>query len=197
VAQKQLWILAGGNGVGKSTFYDRYLRKHGILFVNADLIAGHMDSPVTPEISQRAQEQARLLCQSYMDEAQSFCFETVFSHVSKIDLVGEAKARGYFVVLVYIHLNLIELNQARVFQRVKDGGHDVPKDKIASRVPRAVKNVTQVLTLVDEARLFDNSFSENPFQQMAKIKAGFLVEKTDPLPEWAKEMLKAFRARID
>ena len=165
MSQKQLWILAGGNGVGKSTFYDRYLKKHGILFVNADLIA---------------------------DEEQSFCFETVFSHVSKIDFVGEAKARGYFVILVYIHLNLPELNLARVFQRVKDGGHDVPKDKIVSRIPRTVENVTKVLMLADEARLLDNSFSEDPFRQVAKIKAGLLTEKADALPRWAKEMLKDF-----
>jgi predicted ABC-type ATPase len=192
VSQKQLWILAGGNGVGKSTFYDRYLKKHGILFVNADLIADLISSPPTPETTKKAQEQARLLCLTYMDEEQSFCFETVFSHVSKIDFVGEAKARGYFVILVYIHLNLFELNLARVFQRVKDGGHDVPKDKIVSRIPRTVENVTQVLMLADEARLFDNSFSEDPFRQVAKIKAGLLTEKADALPRWAKEMLKDF-----
>jgi predicted ABC-type ATPase len=36
---KQLWILAGGNGSGKSTFYEQYLRPQGLSFVNTDLIA--------------------------------------------------------------------------------------------------------------------------------------------------------------
>jgi predicted ABC-type ATPase len=192
VPQKQLWILAGGNGSGKSTFYDRYLKKHGILLVNADLIADLMDSAVTPETTQKAQEQARLLCQQYIQEERSFCFETVFSHVSKIDLVGEAKARGYSIVLVYIHLQSPELNQARVIQRVNDGGHDVPKDKIVSRIPRTMENVRKVLMLVDEARLFDNSSAEDPFRQIAKIKASLLTEKAVSLPEWAKQMLKDF-----
>ena len=41
---KQLWVLAGGNGAGKSTFYNLYLAKYGIKFVNADLIAKDLDS---------------------------------------------------------------------------------------------------------------------------------------------------------
>ena len=37
---KQLWVLAGGNGAGKSTFYKTsLLKKRGVQFVNADMIA--------------------------------------------------------------------------------------------------------------------------------------------------------------
>ena len=42
--KKQLWVLAGGNGAGKSTFYHQYLSEYGIKFVNADLIARAMDT---------------------------------------------------------------------------------------------------------------------------------------------------------
>ena len=41
---RQLWVLSGGNGAGKSTFYNLYLAKYGIKFVNADLIAKDSDS---------------------------------------------------------------------------------------------------------------------------------------------------------
>lgn len=41
---KQLWILAGGNGAGKSTFYDRYLKTKGLSFVNADRLAKEISS---------------------------------------------------------------------------------------------------------------------------------------------------------
>jgi predicted ABC-type ATPase len=75
---------------------------------------------------------------------------------------------------------------------VNDGGHDVPKDKIVSRIPRTMENVRKVLMLVDEARLFDNSSAEDPFRQIAKIKASLLTEKAVSLPEWAKQMLKDF-----
>ena len=36
---KQLWVLAGGNGAGKSTFYREALKPLGIPFINADQIA--------------------------------------------------------------------------------------------------------------------------------------------------------------
>ena len=36
---KQLWILAGGNGAGKTTFYNLFLAPKGIKLVNADIIA--------------------------------------------------------------------------------------------------------------------------------------------------------------
>ena len=41
---RQLWVLAGGNGAGRTTFYNLYLAKYGIKFVNADLIAKDIDS---------------------------------------------------------------------------------------------------------------------------------------------------------
>jgi len=37
--KQQLWLLAGGNGAGKSTFYRMYLEPKGMPFVNADLLA--------------------------------------------------------------------------------------------------------------------------------------------------------------
>ena len=44
---KQLWLLVGGNGVGKSTFYKHYLEPMGLPFVNADILAkmAYTDAP--------------------------------------------------------------------------------------------------------------------------------------------------------
>ena len=53
-ASKQLWILAGGNGAGKSTFYDKFLAYRGITFVNADLIAKDIDAENLEELNYKA-----------------------------------------------------------------------------------------------------------------------------------------------
>ena len=45
---KQLWVIAGGNGAGKTTFCNLYLAKYGVKFVNADSIAMTID-PEHPE----------------------------------------------------------------------------------------------------------------------------------------------------
>jgi predicted ABC-type ATPase len=186
---KQLWILAGGNGAGKSTFYHQYLAKYGIKFVNADLIAKEIDYENTEESSYQAATIAAKIRDDLISKGVSFCFETVFSHESKIDIIAQAKAHGYRVILIYIHLNDSTLNEGRVQQRISEGGHSVPPEKIHSRIPRTKKNIKSALPLVDEARLLNNSFRDDPFQQIVVFKAGEYKELISPLPGWVIEIL--------
>ena len=187
--EKQLWVLAGGNGAGKSTFYHQYLSKYGIKFVNADLIARTMDTDHPERLSYEAATLATEIRENMIAQGESFCFETVFSHESKIDFIAVAKTHGYTVILVYIHLNDPSLNEARVYQRTLEGGHNVPAEKIRSRIPRTMKNIMTALPLVDEAWLLDNSSGQNRFQQIAIIKSCYCEKKVNPLPAWAMDLL--------
>jgi predicted ABC-type ATPase len=187
--KKQLWVLAGGNGAGKSTFYHQYLSQYGIKFVNADLIARVMDTDHPERLSYEAATLATEMRENMIAQGESFCFETVFSHASKIDFIAAAKAHGYTVILIYIHLSDPNLNEARVYQRTLEGGHDVPADKIQSRIPKTMKNIKTALPLVDEAWILDNSSGQNRFQQIAIIKSGYCEKKVNPLPAWAKDLL--------
>ena len=190
--EKQLWVLAGGNGAGKSTFYHQYLSKYGIKFVNADLIAMTMDTDHPERLSYEAATLATEMRENMIAQGESFCFETVFSHESKIDFIAVAKAHGYTVILVYIHLNDPSLNEARVYQRTLEGGHNVPAEKIRSRIPRTMKNIKTALPLVDEAWLLDNSSGQNRFQQIAIIKSSYCEKKVNPLPAWAMDLLPEY-----
>ncbi len=187
--EKQLWVLTGGNGAGKSTFYHQYLSKYAIKFVNADLIARTMDTDHPERLSYQAATLAAEMRKDMVARGESFCFETVFSHESKIDFIATAKAHGYTVILVYIHLINPSLNEARVYQRTLEGGHDVPAEKIQSRIPRTMKNIKTALPLVDEAWILDNSSGQNRFQQIAVIKNGYCRKKVDQLPAWAMDLL--------
>lgn len=188
--RKQLWLLAGGNGAGKSTFYQQFLKSRGLAFVNADLLAQQLDPQQPEKVSYEAAILVGKLRQQLLENGENFCFETVFSHPSKIDFMAQAKALGYEVTLIYIHLVNTELNQARVSQRVASGGHDVPADKITSRIPRTMKNIRDALPLSDIARFYDNSSFHRPFQSIAEIRQGNLQTFCDPLPQWAREVLR-------
>jgi predicted ABC-type ATPase len=188
---RQLWLLAGGNGAGKSTFYRLFLEPRGIKFVNADLIARGLNQDPPEAASYKAARLVERLLSDLLNRGLSFCYETVFSHVSKIDFVAGAKTLGYQVILVYIHLENSGLNEARVSQRVSEGGHDVPAEKIRSRIPRTMKNIATILPLVDAARLLDNSSRENPFRQVAAVNRGRKRLLVNPLPRWAEEILRA------
>lgn len=189
---RQLWLLAGGNGAGKSTFYRRFLQSRGIPFVNADLIARQLDREQPEKASYDAAILAGRLRLSLLEQGKSFCFETVFSHPSKIDFLAQARARRYEIILIYNHLFDSQLNQARVAQRVSEGGHAVPPAKIASRIPRTMKHVRDALPLTDIARLYDNSYFDQPFQVIAEIRANALGQHVQPIPPWAEEIIGAY-----
>lgn len=183
-------MLVGGNGAGKSTFYELFLKDLGLPFVNADNLA-KIAYPEDPEGRSRdAAMLAEGMRKNLLLSGQSLCFETVYSHPSKIDFVAEAKALGYYVVMVLIHLNDTNLNQARVAERVSEGGHSVPAEKIVARVPRMLSHVRMSIPLCDLLRIYDNSSQDDPYQRVFTIEQGKITKHLDPLPDWAEQLLQ-------
>ncbi len=189
--QPELWLLVGGNGAGKTTFYQRFLARRKIPLVNADNIA----RSVWPDAPEKHSYEAALIAEKerfrLLEEHQSFCFETVFSHPSKVDFVGAAKAAGFRIRLFYFHLELASLNKARVASRVKSGGHNVPETKIEARIPRTLANLRQCVGLVDELHLVDNTSLDQPYVRVAVWERGQWRTCREVLPQWAKDLIDA------
>ncbi len=186
---KQLWMLVGGNGAGKSTFYRKYLEPMGMPFVNADVLAKQI-FPENPEAnSYKAAKYAQTMREQLLLDGTSFCYETVFSHPSKIDFIAKAKAFGYQVVMVVLHVDDISLNKARILQRVEEGGHWVPDEKVESRIPRTLENVRRALPLCDQVRLLDNSSYVDPFKPVATVRLQGITYHKSPTPDWAAKIL--------
>jgi len=181
---KQLWLLVGGNGAGKSTFYRTQLKPLGMPFVNADDIARDVFPQAPEEHSYEAAKIAENLRNSLLEQGKNFCFETVFSH-PRNRFVAKAKALGYQVVMVFVHLEQSSLNKARVHQRIETGGHAVPDDKIETRIPRTVDNVLNALPLCDDVWVLDNSSAQDPYRKILRIQGGDLQAFVQPLPDWA------------
>jgi predicted ABC-type ATPase len=181
----QLWMLVGGNGSGKTTFYYKFLQPHGIHFINADQIAKEL-SPDQPEaLSYEAAQIAEQIRFDFLREKISFCFETVFSHPSKVEFVQQAHAQGYEVIMVFIHLDHVQLNIARITQRVAEGGHHVPDEKVANRLERLVNNVKAAIPHVDRLVILDNSHRLNSFDCQLEYINGALHFRAESLKPWA------------
>jgi predicted ABC-type ATPase len=187
---EQLWVLAGGNGAGKSTFHRLFLAPEGVAMVNADRIARALNPDAPDAASYDAAAQAEILRDGLLESGASFCLETVFSHVSKIDFLARAKARGYRIIVVFIHLDAVELNLARISQRVASGGHGVPEEKVRSRLPRTLANLAKALPLADELYLVDNSSADDPFRVVAVVKGGAVHKLARKAPDWVKELIR-------
>lgn len=186
---RQLWLLAGGNGAGKSTFYRTRLAPLGLPFVNADVIARELYPDSPEQHSYTAAKIAEEMRNKLLLEGRSFCFETVFSHPSKIDFIARAKALGYQIILVFIHLESAGLNKARVSQRVEEGGHNVPHDKVETRIPRLLANIKTAIPLCDHVRLLDNSRADDPFQMVITMRDGAVESHRFPVPDWAQALI--------
>lgn len=190
-ASRTLVVLAGPNGAGKSTDFEQFLRRTGLPVVNADVIARAI-APQAPEAaSYAASRAADVKRRALLAEGESFCMETVFSDPvgDKLAFLEEARTAGYRVVLLFIGLPSPELSQARVIQRVEDGGHDVPDEKLFARFPRTLENLAGALRFVDEARLYDNGDAREPFRLVARVEHGATRWRAVALPAWAARAL--------
>lgn len=191
MSQPVLWLIAGGNGAGKTTYYQQYLKPHGVIFVNADEIAKQVFPGREEEKSYDAAMLAVEQREQLIEARQSFCTETVFSHPSKIELIVEAKAVGYLVNLVFIHVDNPELNVARVAGRVQAGGHSVPEAKIRERLTRLIGNIRQAIPYCNNVVLYDNSDVNTPYRRVADRQNGgaWLLCNAGSVPAWVDNLI--------
>jgi len=190
VADPVLHVIAGPNGAGKTTFYLRVLRPATHLdFVNADVIAAERWPDAIGEHGYDAAELAAVERDHRIQARRSFATETVFSHESKLSLLHQAGEAGY---LVSLHIILIpeDLAVARVINRVANGGHHVPEDKVRSRYGRLWGHLGEAVRLVDDARVYDNTRAAEPFLLVATYLDGRVTG--DPQwPSWSPPELRA------
>ena len=116
---------------------------------------------------------------------KSFSQETVFSHPSKIEALKVAKESGYRTYLYFVANRDVTINIARIANRVRSGGHDVPVDKVEARAKRCFENVKRALPYCSRAYFFDNSGIEMRFLAEYSEEDGFVSVATD-LPVWFK-----------
>ncbi len=112
---------------------------------------------------------ATYIRESLLESGISFSFETVMSHPSKLAFMEKAHQQGYRVYLYYVATQSAEINIGRVRSRTKEGGHDVPKNKIEERYVRSLQNLYPAVRHADRAYIFDNSGTH--FEWLAEYDA--------------------------
>ena len=118
----------------------------------------------------------------------SFTFETVMSSKDKVDFLKKAQDAGYRTYLYFIATQDPIVNISRVSNRVKLGGHNVPKEKIVSRYYRSLELLREAIRYSTRAYIFDNSSQERLW--IAQINDAKEFEfKSDVIPEWINRYL--------
>lgn len=162
MTDKKIIIIAGPNGAGKTTFARSFLPAEAHLprFINADLIAAGF-APFAPETA--ALKAGKLMLDEIAQCAkrdESFAFETTLSGLSYRRHIAQWRAQGYRVSLFFLSLPDAETAMARVAERVRQGGHDIPEAVIRRRFAAGRDNfLRHYRTAVDDWALYDNAGS--------------------------------------
>jgi len=156
---KNVYIIAGPNGSGKTTFARKFLPDYAKCsnFVNADLIAQGL-APFSPRTA--ALKAGRLVLEqvrSLADKNVDFAFETTLAGKSYIPFLKELKKKGYSVNIFFLWVPNPELALLRIKDRVVSGGHDVPVIDVKRRFYRGLYNFFKLYRpLADTWILFNN-----------------------------------------
>jgi predicted ABC-type ATPase len=130
---------------------------------------------------------ADFLREQLLASQMSFSFETVMSHSSKVEFFGRARTTGYRTYLYFVATDSPSLNVLRIQNRVAQGEHDVPKEKIVDRYDRCLKLLGSAISEAYRAYVFDNSGAEPIWlaEWTPDGRAQLKVHRT-MLPEWFK-----------
>lgn len=157
---RKVIIIAGPNGAGKTTFAREFLPNEAAcpVFVNADLIAAGL-APFAPEVA--AVQAGRLMLEElerHFQADQNFAFETTLSGRAYLRHITRWQKAGYRVELIFLQLANADEAVARVAQRVKQGGHNIPEATIRRRFDAGLANLSRYyLSTVNEWAIYDNS----------------------------------------
>jgi predicted ABC-type ATPase len=174
----QLWIVAGPNGVGKTTVADLWLAPR-IAVISPDTLSVRQGLNPIQAGKAAIQEQERLLA-----AGESFAVDTTLAGNRELVLMRRAAAAGYKVNLVFLCVEDLPLCQGRILERVARGGHAVPPDDVARRYERSLSHLGDAIDLANRVFVLDNS-GENR-RLLLSVEHGRVKHLSGRLPAWAR-----------
>ena len=154
---KRLYILAGANGSGKSTFSRVLLPTEGIVYVNPDDIAKTLNPTEPAAVQIEAGKETLRRIDELMGEGESFAIESTLSGQMYVKVLERATSLGYETTIAYVFVDSPEVCIERIAARVKSGGHFVPDEDVRRRYVRSKENFLNVYAnLSDHWMLYYN-----------------------------------------
>lgn len=187
-------LFAGVNGAGKSTLYKSKLWTRDeddkeLPRVNPDeILVSHRWDPASTKAQIEAGKEAVRLVAGHLAARRSFNQESTLSGRTIVRTVQRAKENDHLITLQYVGVATPEVALARILNRVKRGGHDIPRDDVIRRAASSSKNLRHVIPLCDHVNIFDNT---EYLRLIASFKNGALAQyESFPTVPWVDELVR-------
>lgn len=163
---KELLIIGGPNGSGKTTFAKAFLKDYKYEFLNADEIARELskDGSRAGNIASGKEYFKRI--KKLKTKNKNIILESTLSGLFLKKLIREFKSKDYKVIIVFVYLNDAEISIERIKVRVSKGGHHVPDEDVRRRFVRGKNNFWSTYKKEAENWMLVNN-SEKSFEYVA------------------------------
>ncbi len=183
---KEVIIVAGANGSGKTTFAKDFVKEKAYYFVNADEIGATLEGQEGFQLKAGRIFFAKI--KELVEANQSFVMESTLSGGYLTRIVEQLRKYEYSIRIVYVFLENPESCIERVKIRVIKGGHHVPEEDIRRRYYRSKHNFwNHYRQLADSWLLIYNS--DEGFQEVALgVGAEFVTENEKLFDRFIKDI---------
>lgn len=182
----KIYVLAGANGVGKTTVNPFFIPKE-VTYINADDIARQLKERLGDiNVQELANAQALDRMNAFIAKRSDFAIETNLADMETWQFLIGIQGLGYAIHLNFFGVSDVGICINRVFNRVPQGGHFVHPDIVKLRYEVGLKLARQYKGIPDQLILTDN---EGESTNCAELRLGEVVWKSEALPTWAAFVL--------
>lgn len=183
-----LYVIAGPNGIGKTTSsFD--IVPASIPIINSDEIAAAVRNAgiIKTNTQEYSNREATRLMNEYLEKRASFCVETNLADTETWKFLIETQKLGYTIILIYLSTDDVQILNERIERRALAGEHYVRPDIVQQRYVDSLKLLNHYFRIPDYIKLLDNSGS---LKLIAEIRQGEIYIYT-ALPSWVQEYLSS------
>jgi len=187
MGNKNFYLFAGVNGVGKTTLFNAMNGNVKKSFrINSDEIVREIGK-WNSEIDQvKAAKIVIGLRNECMEKGNSFNEETTLTGKTILKLIDKVREKNYKLHLFYVGVGSPDISKERIKKRVADGGHHIPDEVVDKRYKESLKNFEKILKKFDNVVVYDNSVR---FRTLLQIIDKKVIKIADDLPEWMENTI--------